>query len=100
VRALAPRGRLAVYSAASRHANKVPTGRLMRASLSVVRFWLVNLLGERAANDAALAELFGRVLHRRRGRSPAGPTRRRRAARSRGPAARRMMGKLLLDPSA
>lgn len=60
LRALAPCGRLAVYGAASRHANKMSTGRLMRASLSVVGFWLVNFLGERAANDAALAKLFGR----------------------------------------
>jgi NADPH2:quinone reductase len=74
LRALAPRGRLAVYGAASRHANEVPTGRLMRASLSVVGFWLFNFLGDRGTYPVADAPRAHENLR-----------------------ARRMMGKLLLD---
>jgi NADPH2:quinone reductase len=101
LRALAPRGRLAVYGAASGQANEVPTGRLMRASLSVVGFWLVNYLGDRAANEAALVDLFGRVLHGRLrvviGGTYALADARRAHEDLR---ARRTTGKLLLDPSA
>lgn len=59
--ALAPFGRLVAYGIASREANEVRTGDLMRTSRAVVGFWLMHCIGRPGVIDEALAELFGMV---------------------------------------
>jgi NADPH2:quinone reductase len=59
--ALAPFGRLVTYGIASRQANEVSSGALMRRSRAVVGFWLMHCLGRPEMVDEALADLFGRV---------------------------------------
>lgn len=99
--ALAPFGRLVTYGIASRQANEVSSGALMRRSRAVVGFWLMHCIGRPEMVDQALGDLFDRV---RRGElrahiGPAYPLAD--AARAQvALAERRTMGKLLLDPSA
>jgi NADPH:quinone reductase len=60
--ALAPFGRLVVYGMASREANQVSTGSLMRRSRAVVGFWLAHCLSRPAELvDAPLQDLFARA---------------------------------------
>jgi NADPH2:quinone reductase len=60
--ALAPFGRLVVYGMASREANQVSTGSLMRRSRAVVGFWLAHCLNRPAELvDAPLQDLFARA---------------------------------------
>jgi NADPH2:quinone reductase len=60
--ALAPFGRVVTYGIASREANEVNTGALMRRSRAVVGFWLMHCLGNPEMVDEALADLFTRVV--------------------------------------
>jgi NADPH2:quinone reductase len=60
--ALAPFGRVVTYGIASREANEVSTGALMRRSRAVVGFWLMHCLGNPEMVDEALADLFTRVV--------------------------------------
>jgi NADPH:quinone reductase len=60
--ALAPFGRLVVYGMASREANQISTGALMRRSHAVVGFWLAHCLRRPAELvDAPLQDLFART---------------------------------------
>jgi NADPH:quinone reductase len=60
--ALAPFGRLVAYGIASREANEVSSGALMRRSQAVVGFWLMHCLTAPASLiDAPLRELLERV---------------------------------------
>ena len=59
--ALAPFGRLVTYGIASREANTVRSGDLMRRSRAVVGFWLMHCIGRPTMIDEALADLFDRV---------------------------------------
>ena len=59
--ALAPFGRLVAYGIATRQANEVRTGDLMRTSRAVVGFWFMHCLGRPGMIDEALAELFAMV---------------------------------------
>jgi NADPH2:quinone reductase len=60
--ALAPFGRVVTYGIASREANEVSTGALMRRSRAVIGFWLMHCLGNPEMVDEALADLFTRVV--------------------------------------
>lgn len=93
--ALAPFGRLVTYGIASREANTVNTGALMRKSRSVVGFWLMHAL-DRVAEP--LADLFAQEdLRVVVGETyPMSEVRRAHEDLQ----ARRTSGKLLLDPAA
>jgi NADPH:quinone reductase len=98
--ALAPFGRLVTYGIASRQANEVSTGSLMRRSRAVVGFWLMHCLGRPEMVDEALSELFARVqrgeLKAHVGATyPLGEA----AQAQVDIAERRTTGKVLLDPS-
>jgi NADPH2:quinone reductase len=54
-------GRLVTYGIASREANEVSTGRLMRRSQAVVGFWLMDALRRPEMIGPPLQDLFGRV---------------------------------------
>jgi NADPH2:quinone reductase len=97
--ALAPFGRLVTYGIASGDGNAVRSGALMRASRSVVGFWLMHCLGRPAMVDEALADLFARVA-RGELRVVAGPAYPlAEAARAQlDVAERRTTGKVTLDP--
>jgi NADPH:quinone reductase len=99
--ALAPFGRLVTYGIASRQANEVSTGSLMRRSRAVVGFWLMHAIGRPDLLDEALADLFGRVqrgeLHAHMGGTyPLSDA----AQAQVDIAERRTSGKVVLDPSA
>jgi NADPH2:quinone reductase len=98
--ALAPFGRLVTYGIASREANTVSTGSLMRRSRAVVGFWLMHCVGRPELIDQALGDLFDRV---RRGELRAyvgGTYPLGEAARAQlDIAERRTTGKVLLDPA-
>jgi NADPH2:quinone reductase len=98
--ALAPFGRLVTYGIASGEGNTVRSGALMRASRSVVGFWLMHCLGRPAMVDEALADLFDRVA-RGELRVVAGPAYPlAEAARAQlDVAERRTTGKVTLDPT-
>ena len=101
IEALAPFGRIVTYGIASREANQVETGRLMRKSRAVVGFWLMHCLGRRDMMEEPLRDLFGR-LARGELRPQVGETYplsevKRAHEDLQG---RRTTGKLVLDPSA
>ena len=101
LRVLAPFGRMVAFGIASREENAVKTGHLMRNSRTVVGFWLVHLLRDRAGTAAAIAELLGAVASGELevvigGVYPLSEARRAHEAL----AARTTQGKLLLDPAA
>jgi NADPH:quinone reductase len=98
--ALAPFGRLVTFGIASSEENRVRTGSLMRHSRAVIGFWITHLLArpdlvkpglERVLGAAAAGELKT-VLG---GTRPLGEA----AEVHRKMAARRTIGKILLDPS-
>jgi NADPH:quinone reductase len=98
--ALAPFGRLVAYGIASREANEISSGALMRKSRAVVGFWLMHCLGRPAMVDEALADLFERTgrgeLSVVRGATyPLSEA----AQAHEDLQARRTTGKLLLDPA-
>lgn len=98
---LAPFGRLVTYGIASREANTVQSGRLMRGSQSVVGFWLMHCLGREDMMREPLDDLFARAS-RGELKPLVGETyplsEVQRAHEDL--AGRRTSGKLLLDPSA
>ena len=98
--ALAPFGRLVTYGIASRQANEVSTGSLMRRSRAVVGFWLMHAVGRPDMIDDALADLFARVQREelRAVVSATYPLSDARQAQI-DLAERRTTGKVLLDPS-
>jgi NADPH:quinone reductase len=99
--ALAPFGRIVAYGIASREQNEVRTGALMRASRTVVGFWLMHCMGRPEMVDEALADLFARAA-RGELRAVVGATYPLAdAARAQTDLAeRRTTGKVLLDPRA
>ena len=99
--ALAPFGRIVAYGIASREANTVETGRLMRKSRAVVGFWLMHCLGRRDMMEEPLADLFeraarGELVPQMGETYPLSDVRRAHEDMQ----GRRTSGKLLLDPSA
>jgi NADPH2:quinone reductase len=99
--ALAPFGRLVAYGIASRQANEVASGALMRKSRAVVGFWLMHCLARpQEMVVEPLHDLMVRVTHDELrivegevyGLSEAGRAHEELQAR-------RTSGKLLLDPS-
>jgi len=60
--ALAPLGRLAAYGTSSGGPGTVETVRLMAGSRSVVGFWLLDYLCDRAGTEAALGELIAMAV--------------------------------------
>ncbi len=99
--ALAPFGRLVTYGIASRQANEVSTGALMRKSRAVIGFWLMHALGRPAMIDDALADLFARVQRGELRAHVGGTYPLSEAAQAQVDIAeRRTTGKVVLDPSA
>ena len=99
--AMAPFGRLVVYGIASREANQVPTGKLLRGSVAVIGYWLMHHLRDPRNLTEPLADLLARVergeLRVVEGETyPMSEVRRAHEDLQ----ARRTSGKLLLDPSA
>lgn len=98
--ALAPFGRLVAYGIASREANTVSSGALMRGSQAVVGFWLMHTLRDPAMVAGPLRDLFeraGRGELRAAGGAVYGLSEAARAHEDL--QARRTTGKLLLDPA-
>jgi NADPH2:quinone reductase len=99
--ALAPFGRLVTYGIASRQANEVSTGSLMRRSRAVVGFWLMHAIGRPEMLDEALADLFARVERGELRAHVGGTYPLSEAAKAQVDIAeRRTTGKVVLDPSA
>jgi NADPH2:quinone reductase len=99
--ALAPFGRLVTYGIASRQANEVSTGSLMRRSRAVVGFWLMHALGRPDMIDEALADLFARVQRGELRAHVGGTYPLSEAAQAQVDIAeRRTTGKVVLDPGA
>jgi NADPH:quinone reductase len=99
LQALAPFGRLVAYGIASGEPNQVSTGALMRRSQTVVGFWLMHAVRDRAMVDEPLRDLFARVADgslRVVEGATYGLSEVRRAHEDL--QARRTTGKLLLDP--
>ena len=99
--AVAPFGRLVVYGIASRDANQVPTGKLLRGSIAVIGYWLMHHLRDPRNLTEPLADLLARVergeLRVVEGETyPMSEVRRAHEDLQ----ARRTSGKLLLDPGA
>ena len=97
MKALAPLGRCVTYGIASREANTVKTGSLMRRSHAVVGFWLMHALADMAGPLGELFDLTARgELRVVEGATyPLSEARRAHEEMQ----ARRTQGKLLLDPS-
>lgn len=100
LRTLAPFGRLVAFGIASGEQNQVATGSLMRKSRAVIGFWLVHLLADMPAVAAAVQELFDAVENGDLeivigGVHPLSEARQVHEDL----AARRTVGKVLLDPS-
>jgi NADPH2:quinone reductase len=99
--ALGPFGRLVTYGIASRQANEVSTGSLMRRSRAVVGFWLMHALGRPDMIDEALADLFARVQRGELRAHVGGTYPLSEAAQAQVDIAeRRTTGKVVLDPGA
>jgi NADPH:quinone reductase len=99
--ALAPFGRLVTYGIASRQANEVSSGALMRKSRAVIGFWLMHALGRPGMIDDALADLFARVQRGELRAHVGGTYPLGEAGRAQVDIAeRRTTGKVLLDPAA
>ena len=98
--ALAPFGRLVTYGIASREANEVSSGTLMRRSQAVAGFWLAHCFGRPEMTGPPLDDLFGRAA-RGELRAVVGGTYPMSEARRAHEdiQGRRTSGKLLLDPS-
>lgn len=101
LKAMAPFGRLVTYGIASREPNMVPTGALMRGSISVIGYWLMHALRDPSQFGPPLADLLERVA-RGELRVVEGETYPLSDVRQAHEdlQARRTTGKLLLDPSA
>jgi NADPH2:quinone reductase len=99
--ALAPFGRLVTYGIASGKGNDVHSRNLMGRSRAVVGFWLVHCLARPAMIDEALTDLYARAA-RGELRAVVGATYPlAEAAQAQiDLAARRTIGKVLLDPNA
>lgn len=100
LRALAPFGRLVTFGIASREENTVKTGHLMRHSRAVIGFWMVHLLMQPELAAECLERVLGAAA-RGELKTVIGGTYALEDARQvhRDLAARRTMGKILLDPS-
>lgn len=61
LKALAPFGRLALYGISSQQQNEIPSGRLLRHSLTVAGFWLYHALARPALVGPALQDLLARA---------------------------------------
>jgi NADPH2:quinone reductase len=98
--ALAPFGRLVTFGIASSEENRVRTGSLMRHSRAVVGFWITHLLARQDLVRPGLERVLGAAAEGSlktvlRGTHPLEQA----AEVHRAMAARRTIGKILLDPS-
>lgn len=98
--ALAPFGRIVAYGNSTREQVPVTNGDLLKTSRSVVGFWLMHLLDDRARLEQPLADLFeraarGELSPRVGGTYPLSEA----AAAHADLEARRTTGKLTLDPT-
>jgi NADPH2:quinone reductase len=100
LRSLAPFGRLVTFGIASREENKVKTGHLMRNTRAVIGFWLVHLLQRPELVRQSIEHVLG-AAGRGELSTVLGGTHPLSDARKvhEGMAARRTIGKILLDPS-
>ena len=98
---LAPGGRMVPYGISSKQQNEVRTGRLLKNSQSVIGFWLFHYLEQRRYCEEPLAELFslaaaGKLRVRTGGVYPLADAPQAQIDL----AARRTVGKLLIDVNA
>lgn len=100
LRVLAPFGRLVTFGIASREENRVKTGHLMRNSRAVIGFWIVHLLAEPELARGSIERVLGAAAKGEL-KTVLGGTHALSDARRvhEDLAARRTMGKILLDPS-
>lgn len=100
LRALAPFGRLVTFGIASREENTVKTGHLMRHSRAVIGFWMVHLLAQPELAKQGLERVLGAAARGELKTVVGGTHSLEEAAQvHRDLAARRTIGKILLDPS-
>lgn len=101
LKALAPFGRLALYGISSQEQNEIPSGRLLRRSLTVAGFWLFHALEHPEMVGPALEDLLARAGRGELRVLVGGTYPLAEAAQAhRDLAGRRTTGKLLLDPRA
>ncbi|MBK5233239.1 MAG: NADPH:quinone oxidoreductase family protein [Thermoleophilia bacterium] len=100
LRSLAPFGRLVTFGIASRDENTVKTGHLMRNSRAVIGFWMVHLLMQPELARQSIERVLGAAA-RGELKTVLGGTHAFSDARQvhQDLAARRTIGKILLDPS-
>jgi NADPH2:quinone reductase len=100
LRSLAPFGRLVTFGIASREENTVKTGHLMRNSRAVIGFWMVHLLGRPELARQSIERVLG-AASRGELKTVLGGTHGFDEVRQvhEDLAARRTIGKILLDPS-
>jgi NADPH2:quinone reductase len=98
--ALAPFGRLVTFGIASSEENRVRTGSLMRHSRAVIGFWITHLLARQDLVRPGLERVLGAAAEGRLKTVLGGTHPLEEAAGvHRAMAARRTIGKILLDPS-
>jgi NADPH2:quinone reductase len=98
--ALAPFGRIVAYGNSTREKVAVTNGELLKASRSVVGFWLMHLLDRRDMLERPLADLFARAARGELRPRLGGTYPLAEAARAHEDLeARRTTGKLTLDPT-
>lgn len=100
LRSLAPFGRLVTFGIASREENTVKTGHLMRNSRAVIGFWMVHLLMQPELAKASIERVLGAAAMGQLKTVVGGTFGLEDVARVHEDlAARRTIGKILLDPS-
>ena len=98
--ALAPFGRLVTFGIASSEENRVRTGSLMRHSRAVIGFWITHLLARPDLVKPGLERVLGAAADGQLRTVTGGTYPLEEAAEvHRALAARRTIGKILLDPS-
>lgn len=100
LRSLAPFGRLVTFGIASRNENSVKTGHLMRNSRAVIGFWMVHLLMQPELAKTSIERVLGAAARGELKTVLGGTFGLGDVARVHEDlAARRTIGKILLDPS-
>lgn len=100
LRSLAPFGRLVTFGIASREENAIKTGHLMRHSRAVIGFWMVHLLMRPELAKAGIERILAAAAKGELKTVVSGVHSLEQAPQvHRDLAARRTMGKILLDPS-
>jgi len=100
LRSLAPFGRLVVFGIASRQGNEIRSGHLMKNSRAVIGFWVNHLLARPDLARPGLERVLGAAAEGRLNTILGGTHALEKAQTvHRDMAARRTVGKILLDPS-